>query len=164
MHYSLTMPGILQLRIYALYAKNKTVLTVMLLLFICSLSSAAVFMATGLWGLKGTSMTRSMCLFDFRTCFSGISLPILELGEFCLYDSPKSIHTQYRFWVPGLLFDAFLSALATYKSFGLRKSLGGLSTFRQSGEQLVDVLFRDSVVYFLACVYFYDLTDVDNSF
>ncbi|KAF9552498.1 hypothetical protein CPC08DRAFT_714579 [Agrocybe pediades] len=121
--------AILQLRIYALYSKNKRVLITMGILFILSISGSALVM-TGI-------LSR----------LTGVLYHIPPLGEFCMHNFTK-LRIYYTFWIPSIAFDVFLSVLAISKSFRLRRALVR-SSFRHTGEKLVDVFFRDSAIYFV---------------
>jgi len=82
---------------------------------------------------------------------AGLSLPTPVAGRFCVHRGTVT-HVYYAFWIPPFIFDSFLALLAIFKSLDLRRSLGR-SPFRQSGERLIDLLFRDSIIYFIAYVY-----------
>jgi len=56
------------------------------------------------------------------------------------------LHLFYAFWIPLLIAESFLCGLAVYRGVYLHRLYG--RTF-QSGNQLVEFLIRDSVVYFL---------------
>ncbi|KAF9546823.1 hypothetical protein CPC08DRAFT_374568 [Agrocybe pediades] len=120
--------AILQLRVYALYTKNKRVLCTMGILFILSISLATIVMGSILSRLKV------------------LSIPVPLLGRFCQIDTHRSSES-YAFWIPAIAFDNFLSALAIYKSFRLRKSFAK-PVFHQTGEKMVEIFFRDSAIYF----------------
>ncbi|KAF9552411.1 hypothetical protein CPC08DRAFT_714634 [Agrocybe pediades] len=121
--------GILQLRVYALYTKNRRVLMAMVTLFLLSISFAALIM--------GEILSELIVMVS----------PIPPLGRFCSIDTSKIMRISHVFWLPAIIFDTFLSVLAIIKSCKLRKSLAN-SVFRQTGEKLVDILFRDSAIYF----------------
>ncbi|KAF9542668.1 hypothetical protein CPC08DRAFT_716913 [Agrocybe pediades] len=121
--------AILQLRIYALYSKNKRILIAMSILFIVSVSASALITS------------------EILSRLTGVLYPIPPLGQFCLQNRVK-LRIYYTFWIPAMAFDVFLSVLTISKSFKLRKSLA-TSVFCQTGEKLVDVFFRDSAIYFV---------------
>ncbi|KAF9560655.1 hypothetical protein CPC08DRAFT_762573 [Agrocybe pediades] len=118
----------LQLRIYALYPENKIVISVMLLAFLAST------------GVSASIVARAVSNLD--------SVPLSTPGglEFCL---PTSIVSwYYTYFIPVLVFESFLCGLAVYKTLNMRTT-STLSVF-SSGRHFLRVLFRDSVVYFLA--------------
>ncbi|CAA7268893.1 unnamed protein product [Cyclocybe aegerita] len=118
--------GILQIRLYALYSLNKKVLVLMLSLFIISSATSGWIMGSAL---------------------SKISARAIELprgGKFCV---PSGVSdTFYTFWIPMLAYEFLLCMLALIRGFQTFKTNGSLF---QSGRQLVGILVRDSVLYFL---------------
>ncbi|PPQ91845.1 hypothetical protein CVT25_000781 [Psilocybe cyanescens] len=123
--------GILQIRIYALYLLNKQILAVILTLFLLSSATCAVIMGMVLEALEAKA------------------LPIPG-GKFCM---PVSVSAYFcAFWIPIICFEALLCALALFRGMQISKSIGigGPATFLRGGRQLVDILFRDSLIYFIA--------------
>jgi len=117
--------GILQIRIYALYSLNKKILALMLILFVLCLTSSAYVMITVL-----SSVTAS-------------AFPVPG-GTFCIVKGvPRHFYT---FWIPMLLFETLLCTLAIIQGVQTYKAQGSL--FRR-GRQLVGILVRDSLMYFL---------------
>ncbi|KIM38010.1 hypothetical protein M413DRAFT_448053 [Hebeloma cylindrosporum] len=117
--------GILQIRLYALYSLDKRVLALMLTSFVlCSTLSAFVM------GSVLTSITAS-------------AYPVPG-GKFCV---PKGVSTHfYAFWIPMLSFETLLCTLAVIRAIQMYQP--SRSVFH-SGRQLVSVLVRDSLMYFL---------------
>jgi len=117
--------GILQIRIYALYSLNKKILALMLICFLaCSATSAWV-----VW----TSLSSF-----------GASAVAIPGGTFCV---PFGVSPHfYVFWIPMLAFECLLCFLALVRGFQTFKSKGSLF---HSGRQLVGILVRDSLMYFL---------------
>jgi len=117
--------ALLQMQIYALYSMNKKILAFMLTFYL-SLSAVSA------WILQG-ELALSAAI--------AISLPG---GEFCIVSniSPKF----YTFWLPVLLCDSLLCALAIIG--GLRGSKSASSFFRR-GFSLVKALILGSVFYYL---------------
>jgi len=156
------MLGILQLRIYALYTKNRKILTLILCLYLCSFSASAGLMGVGLTKLDGMPIKRLLSWDDVHvlsvpltsTLSLGMSVSIPAQGQFCLF-TVSTTTTNYAFWIPPLAFDSFLSMLAMLKAFTLRKFLGSNSISRHSGAQLIDIFYHDSVIYFIAWVHTY---------
>jgi len=117
---------ILQMRIYALYSLNKKILALMAVCFIASVTVSATIM-----GMVVTDITAAA----FR-----VTPTIL----FCV---PSGVSKHFfAFWIPILFFESLLCGLALYKGFETFRSAS--SAFR-SGRHLVDILVRDSVLYFL---------------
>ena len=52
----------------------------------------------------------------------------------------------YTFWIPILAFETLLCGLAVFRGF---QSMRLKPSLYYSGKELVDVLFKDSVVYFI---------------
>ncbi|KAF4564007.1 hypothetical protein EYR36_003256 [Pleurotus pulmonarius] len=116
---------ILQMRLYALYFLNKKVLAVMILGFIISSTLSAVVMGTILSGITAHAHA-----------VPGV--------RFCI---PNQIGDHFfLFWIPVLCFESLLVGLALFRGF--QGALSDGSLFR-SGRALVNVLIRDSVLYFL---------------
>lgn len=118
---------ILQMRIYALYfADGKKILILMVICFIITTSTSAAIMGIVLSQLHVASR-----------------IPLTNLS-FC--NSPDIPDYFFTFWIPVLIFESLLCALALFRGFQTFKSTGGLFT---SGRHLVKVLIRDSIMYFL---------------
>ncbi|PPQ84629.1 hypothetical protein CVT25_015725 [Psilocybe cyanescens] len=124
--------GILQIRIYALYRLNKQVLAVILTFFLISSAIYAVIMGLVMETLEAKALQ-------------------IPDGKFCM---PVSTWTHfYTFWIPIISFEALLCALALFRGVRISKSIGlgeGPSRSFQSRRQLVDILFQDSLIYFIA--------------
>jgi len=73
-------------------------------------------------------------------------------GRFCFWES-KNFQYVCILWIPMLVFEAFLCGCAVVKGIKMRKSFGPFS-FYESGQRLIVVLFRDSIIYFFAYVSF----------
>ncbi|KAH0582296.1 hypothetical protein H2248_011933 [Termitomyces sp. 'cryptogamus'] len=116
---------ILQTRIYAMYSLNKKVLVLMGVSFIFTTSTSATIMGIVLSRIKASALP-----------FRGLI--------FCV---PENVDTHfYAFWIPMLAFESLLCFLAVYK---------GYETFRSTspsilpGHHLVQIIIRDSVLYFV---------------
>jgi len=117
--------GALQIRIYALYGADKRILTLMLTVF---------------------TMCAAVSAWIFGKALLGLAVVAVEIpgGRFCnLPTIPPHI---YVFWVPQVFIGTLLCALALIRAFQSFKSHGSL--FYQ-GQCLIDILIRDSVMYFL---------------
>lgn len=116
---------ILQVRLYALYYLNKKILALMVIWFIAATVSSAVVMGTTLAVLGARSH-------------------IIPGIPFCI---PINVpHHLYAFWIPIIAFESLLCGMALYR--GLQGITGDGSLFR-SGRRLVNILVRDSVLFFL---------------
>jgi len=118
--------ALLQVRIYALYSSNKKILVFML---ICYLSLSGV----SAWIVQAKLASSKA---------SAISLP---MGKVCI-DSNIS-PGFYTFWIPVLLFDSMLCALAI---FGGLRGFTTASSFFRRGLSLVQTLILGSVFYYIA--------------
>ncbi|KAI3616519.1 hypothetical protein WG66_011600 [Moniliophthora roreri] len=117
---------ILQMRLYALYFLNRRVLAIMVTTFILTSASAAAIMGVVLSGVEAKS-----------------KIPFIPT-TFCF---PSNVpHYFYAFWIPILTFETVLCSLALFRGYQTFRTSG--SPF-QSGQRLIGVLIRDSVVYFL---------------
>lgn len=121
---------ILQVRLYALYYLNKKILALMVIWFIAATVSSAVVMGTTLAELGARSH-------------------IIPGHPFCVpVDVP---HHLYAFWIPIIAFESLLCGMALYRGFqgfNSRDRSGGSGLFR-SGARLVNILVRDSIIFFL---------------
>jgi len=117
--------GILQIRLYALYSLDKKILALMLTSFVLCSASSAYVMGTVL-----SSITAS-------------AFPVPG-GKFCV---PQGVPTHfYAFWIPMLSFETLLCILAVVRAVQMYQPSRSLF---HSGRQLVAVLVRDSLMYFL---------------
>jgi len=116
---------ILQARIYALYLLNKKVLALMLTCFVASSTCAAVIMGRALSNITAVS-------------------ELIPGMPFCIpLDVPPRFYT---FWIPILAFETLLCALALGRGIQTARAERGTFRFRRD---LVNILVRDSVLYFL---------------
>jgi hypothetical protein len=116
---------ILQMRLYALYLLNKKVLAFMIVGFLASSGCAAVILGTVLSRVTATS-------------------ELIPGKRFCI---PLGISPYfYTFWIPILVFECFLGTLALIRGIQTTRFDHGVFHF---GRDLVNILIRDSVLYFL---------------
>ncbi|KAF9524358.1 hypothetical protein CPB83DRAFT_861427 [Crepidotus variabilis] len=122
--------GILQMRLYALFSLDKRILFLMLSMFVASTGTAAWIM----WNVV--------------TKISALALPLPNNDIFC---APNGIPKDfYMFWVPLLVYECLLCTLALVRGFQTLRRSGSLFL---NGRQLVVILVRDSIMYFLViCV------------
>ncbi|KAH8103348.1 hypothetical protein BXZ70DRAFT_1005772 [Cristinia sonorae] len=114
-----------ELRIYALYFLDKRVLVLMGATFIAAVAASSTLMALSL--IKITAVSN-----------------VIPGVPFCVpLELPK---TFYAFWIPLLISETLLCGLALWR--GLQNYLSRKSLY-QSGRRLVEILIRDSFLYFL---------------
>ncbi|KAF9478558.1 hypothetical protein BDN70DRAFT_859842 [Pholiota conissans] len=117
--------AILQMRLYALYSLDKKILAFMLSLWAMCLTSSAYVMYTVLAKIQ-------------------TYIVLIPGGPACV---PHNISPHfYAFWIPILSFEFLLCLLAIIRGFQTHKLDG---TFFQSSLQIVTILIRDSIMYFL---------------
>jgi len=122
---------ILQMRLYALYLGNKKILAFMIICFVVSSGCAAVIMGTVLSHVTAIS-------------------ELIPGQRFCI---PLGISPNfYIFWIPILAFESLLGGLALIRGIRNTRSDRGIFYF---GRDLVNILIRDSVLYFLVIVVTY---------
>ncbi|KAF8885361.1 major facilitator superfamily-domain-containing protein [Infundibulicybe gibba] len=117
---------ILQMRLYALYHLNKKVLALMIVSFVLASATSATVMGKVLFGI--TAVAHPLPGVTFCT---PIGVP----------------HWFYAFWIPMLASECLLCGLALVRGFCTFRESGG-SVFT-SGKDLISILIRDSVLYFL---------------
>ncbi|KAF4616828.1 hypothetical protein D9613_008234 [Agrocybe pediades] len=116
--------GVLQTRIYALYGQNKGVLTLMVACY-------AIATAISAWA----------AITDIIQAKSAvISVPRHVLCSF-----PTLSKNTFGLWLPPLIFESGLCIMALYKGIQTLSYVGG----RRRRVSLMDILIRDSVLYFL---------------
>lgn len=117
---TLIVQVILQLRIYALYERSRSVL--IFLLVLCALE--IVVMAV----LVGVTMSHLE------------RVPILSTANGCAYQG--LLKASSLIWIPGLIFEPILFLLVAYKAWGSNKRYPTIPIVRQ--------IARDSLFYFVA--------------
>ncbi|TCD63508.1 hypothetical protein EIP91_005341 [Steccherinum ochraceum] len=117
---TLLMQVILQLRVYALYERSKSVL--LLLLAMCALEMAAMASLVGV------------------TIGNLEHLPIASTPTGCYYRG--LLELSALFWVPGLIFEPILCILVIYKAWSPKNPSRSIP--------LVATVARDSLLYFIA--------------
>ncbi|KAJ7199633.1 hypothetical protein GGX14DRAFT_467697 [Mycena pura] len=116
---------ILQMRIYALFSLDKRVLALMVTMFVISSATSAAIMGTVL---------------------SRVTVPSQLETSTC---TPVNVSVHFfTFWIPIIIFESFLCALALFRGFQIFRRSASVSLYR-SGKHLMPVLIRDSVLYFL---------------
>jgi hypothetical protein len=147
--------AILQLRIYALYSLNKKLLVTMLILYFSCTGCSAWILITEL------SSVSSMDFPDEQFYFSvliphlllQVSAPVFPAvtaldGSSCIpLVLPRGI---FRYWIPMLSYECLLCFLVLFQGF---RSFRSDSSIFLSGKRLVSSLIRDSIIYFLVCVF-----------
>ncbi|KAI0339295.1 hypothetical protein BDW22DRAFT_1431892 [Trametopsis cervina] len=128
---------ILQLRLFALYNLNRRVLLVMFSTFVVALAASSVIMGIAMARLQATSIS--------------INLPNLSTS-ICTISNIQSIRFLYSFWVPIMLSESLLCLLVVIRAVEhMRENRRSREQFRwmQNGQELIMVLIRDSILYFL---------------
>ena len=152
MHLNVYLIAILQIRIYALYSLNKRLLAVMLIFyFACSACSAWIVIAElSSISSKDSPNEQYLLQSDYIFLLLQVVAPDLPVeGRFCLSLSlPRGV---YRYWIPMLSFECLLCVLALFQGIQRFRSDGSMF---HSSKRLVSILIRDSVLYFLVCVFY----------
>ncbi|GJE92391.1 hypothetical protein PsYK624_085450 [Phanerochaete sordida] len=118
---------ILQLRLYALYGLNKKVMALMGSVFVATLVTSTVIMGLALARIEVSTLT----LFSLSFC---VPLNLAQITYF------------YAFWIPVMLCESLLCGLVILKAATGWKRKANLL---DSGREIIAVLIRDSVIYFL---------------
>ncbi|KIP01927.1 hypothetical protein PHLGIDRAFT_131017 [Phlebiopsis gigantea 11061_1 CR5-6] len=113
---------VLQMRVYAIYEQQKTVIAALSFLF--------VLMVGSMVGITAKKLTNDHAGVIPGTPFCDGKIP----GYF------------FAFWIPNMIFEFILFAMVAYKSFQQNWSVPGRELWR--GARLLNVMFRDSVFYF----------------
>lgn len=175
---SLTTPIVtLMLRLYALYQLNKAVLATMITVFITSLGAAGAILVLNLANIGGagaSACSKSACGDADAVPRSAVNAHVIPGMPFCV---PIGLSTHFwTYWIPVLTCESFLCGLALYRAFsgglaeptsdardtrqahrrgrGAWHGEGGtfvrrLAGIFQNGQRIVDVLIRDSILFFL---------------
>ncbi|KAI0330659.1 hypothetical protein GY45DRAFT_1250355 [Cubamyces sp. BRFM 1775] len=118
---------ILQLRLYALYFRDRRVLACMVSVCLGAAASSAYVMGSGLSHITSVAVT----LPHTR---STVCVPSGLPGNF------------YAFWIPMLISESVLCGLALFRGF---QSYRPGSNVFQSGRRIIEILVRDSLSYFV---------------
>ncbi|KAF9549178.1 hypothetical protein CPC08DRAFT_339187 [Agrocybe pediades] len=116
--------GVLQIRIYALYGRDKRVLSVMVLFYVITTAIAAWAITTDM--IQATSVV--------------IALPGVMVCDF----PALSKHT-FGLWLPPLAFESGLCIMVLYKGYQTFK----YTAVKNRTVALIEILVRDSVMYYL---------------
>ncbi|KAI0360758.1 hypothetical protein OH77DRAFT_1392695 [Trametes cingulata] len=117
---------ILQLRLYALYFRDKRVLACMLTVCLGAAASSAYVMGDALAHITSVAVT-------------------LPSGSTVCVPTGLPAHF-YAFWIPMLVSESALCGLALFRGF---QSYSPGSTVFQSGKRIIEILVRDSLFYFV---------------
>jgi len=123
----ITTELILQMRIYAMYGRSKKILTLLVICFISSITAAS--------GVVGAFTLAENVT---ATPFPGSSI------HFCVVTSIPSFF--YATWIPIVTFETLLFSLALFKGYQSWKSEVPTGW---SGQVALNILIRDSILYFL---------------
>lgn len=117
---------ILQMRIYALFFHERRVHIIMITCFVLTASASAAIMG---YVLTHIDVLSRIPFTDVTFCFS-----------------PNIPDWFFAFWIPILVFESLLCALALLRGFQTFRTDQGIF---QSSRYLVRILVRDSIMYFL---------------
>uniref|UniRef100_A0A8H8CGQ0 Uncharacterized protein n=1 Tax=Psilocybe cubensis TaxID=181762 RepID=A0A8H8CGQ0_PSICU len=135
---SMMAEGVLQIRIYAMYFHNKTVLVVLLICFGMTSTASATMMALSARTLQPVAIATPIGL----TC--------------ALRRAPGSF---YAYWIPLLCFEGLLCVLALIRGIQMSRAIDPTESREPvqpsfspltRGKRVIDMLYRGSIVYFLA--------------
>ncbi|PPR02570.1 hypothetical protein CVT26_011958 [Gymnopilus dilepis] len=122
---------ILQIRLHAIYGHSRTVLQLMVSIFLACSTTSAVIMGVSLTYIRALPIT-------------------IPNGEFCgnMVVPPHF----YAFWIPLLLFECFLCFLVGIRAYqDIKEERQDFKTSRVfDSHRLSLIVYRDSVLYFLA--------------
>lgn len=139
---------ILQLRLYAMYYLEKNVLRAMFAVFIAAVVASSTMMGISLQGVTGklSRIVVNASISLVKSLSASSNIPLTHI-KFCLpLKHPKFF---YSFWIPILASESFLCCLAVWR--GYQSYRHQRSSFRAS-QNLIDILIRDSILYFLMYV------------
>ncbi|KAJ3806355.1 hypothetical protein F5876DRAFT_69019 [Lentinula aff. lateritia] len=114
---------ILLMRLYAMYALDKRMLSLMLVGFVLSIASQGAVVGVALKNVRAYKDTETLLCVPLLPTFS------------------------YSFWIPRLAFETVLCILALIRGFQLQKDEIGETDW--SGNDLMRILIRDSIGYYI---------------
>lgn len=142
--------GVLQIRIYALYLLDKRILAFTLTSFLASSAISAMIMGRELHRISGTAVFLSVRSKGWgnndRATALALPLPTPGGDVFCVPIGVTPGSHFYFFWIPMICFESLLCALAISRSL----RISTVSPFFRNGQKLLEILFRDSLIYFFA--------------
>lgn len=150
---------ILQLRLLALYNLNRKILALMACTFVLALVGTSTILGVALSQVTGNIRGYPRCLVAmFISSLLVISIPVHLTSlstSICAVTNLDAISYLYTFWIPMMVSESVLCALVTVRAFErmreARRSRRKF-TWMQNGRELVVVLIRDSILYFLVYV------------
>ena len=146
--FPLTTPEIviLQLRLYALYSRSKWILAILSVSFAFTVAASGTIMGTTLNKIESTLLRQLAHLHtNYNLSVNRVAYSNLVPGmPLCL---PIGVSSHfYAFWIPILCFETLLCSLAILRGYlsYKRKELD-----RLSGRHILEILIRDSILYFM---------------
>ncbi|PPQ92446.1 hypothetical protein CVT25_009692 [Psilocybe cyanescens] len=135
--------GLLQTRIFALYSMNKAVVAFLSTFFVLSLASAATIMGVFLSGITGALEVsfNTIARYLEYSFFVGLQAHALPVpgGSFCSSSQVPSY--LYSVWIPILIFESVLCAMAVMRGFQNRAA----TRYYYGQSRLLDILVLDSI-------------------
>ena len=136
---------VLQARIYAMYERSKKIPTLIVSTFLVPTTTASIFL-----GLDLRFRRRELKTWEIIPRIEiHISIETVNIIVFiaCVPSKTCQWNLSFAFWIPILCYETLLCALALYKGYrSLRKNVPkGLP-----GRKALDVLVRDSTLYFVS--------------
>lgn len=134
---------VLQLRIYAIYSRNKHILLLTLSVFFLSFSAEIGLVVVDVIKAKGMLYTGISVFFKIEP-YIILEIPVSLPGtDFC---ATFSTWTNYwTVWAPPIVFETLLFALALFKGY---QSFFSQSKSEWSSAGMLHILVRDSILYF----------------
>ena len=133
-----------------MYEKSKKILVLITLTFFVSTAIELVFMGLDLRSQRGGSgfFSKHQFICSLLLLETVLALPAaLALPGTTFCKTIKDWHTSFVFWIPILCYETLLCLLALYKGYeNHRKDVSK----ECSGPRVLDILVRDSIIYFLA--------------
>jgi len=126
------------------------VMRIMVAFFLASVSASSVIIGLSVSTFEGKINSNIfkndliVSIFLFWPVFA----TNIQDGCFCV-----AVNTRFQgfhlFWVPISVFETFLCTLTVNRGLQMRWNFGPFSLYK-SGQRLSEILYRDSVIYFIA--------------
>lgn len=145
---------ILQLRLYALYGLNRKVMVMVGLVFVATVISSTTIMVIVLANVEGAFLPPAHAFdsdadSDANSLYPTVSALTLFSFSFCDPLNLNQFTYFYAFWIPIMVCESLLCLLVILKAVhGWKRQ----SNLLDSGKEIIAVLIRDSVIYFVVCV------------
>ena len=124
----------------------------MVVSFIATSTCSAFIMGHVLSNFTGAH-TSIVPLFSFSLlifCLPEVQAHVIPGFPFCIpLDVP---HYLFAFWIPIIAFESLLCGMALFRGF---QAFRYRQNVLRAGRHLVTLLLRDSIIYYIMCVFFY---------